>query len=118
MSENLGEPTLIAFKETVAALTGVTSEKLSPIDGSIIGITYHFPSGCNGLVGVRFKINGRAKFPYDDMIYLDNATPIYDFPRGGYLPVKRNDKLQVDIDNGDSLNPHTITVILVAVGKI
>ena len=87
------------------------------MNGFLTSLTFHFPSGCNALVGVRFKVDGRSYYPYKGALFLNDATPVYNFPEEFWLPVTKQQALQVDIDNGDTLNAHTISVIATVVGR-
>lgn len=104
----MGETTQIRFQETLATLTGDKFTKMCPYNAIITSICFHFPPGCSALVDVAVGHSERQCFPREDYIALDAATPV--FVTGE--PVMRDEELWCEVKNGDSVNAHTISVIL------
>lgn len=103
------ETRFVNFRYEVPVLTGVLLSEPSPLTGQIESITFHFPSGCNALVFVRFLLNHEPVWPLrGQYIALDDATPVYAVSEA----VKKGDPLEVEIQNGDEDYAHTISVIL------
>jgi len=104
----------INFRETVQPLTGIEVDKVCPLDGKIKSITMSFPPGCNNLVDVAFGHSGQKVCPSTEDIALDSANPTF---TGIDEPVKRDERLWVEILNGDDTYPHTISVLIIITGK-
>lgn len=97
----------INIRQTVAAATGIRVEEPIPYDCYIVQILRHWPPGCIALVDVAVGLNTRQLFPMDGFVALDSTTPIV---RDLQIRAKINDRLWVQINNTDAVNPHTITV--------
>ncbi|MQY58495.1 MAG: hypothetical protein GH144_02630 [Clostridia bacterium] len=105
----------INFREEVDPLTGLEVDKVCPITGTIKSVTMSWPPGCNNLVEVAFGHSGQKVCPSTEYIALDSATPTFD---GIEEPVEREERLWVEILNGDDTYPHTISVLVVITGKL
>ena len=107
----------VPFKYAATALTGVRLEETCAVSGYIIQVLFHYPDGCAALVNVAFGVEQNWVCPSTPSTYiaLNNATPIWSLPEG-VVKVKRGDKLWAIIDNGDSINPHTISVVATMMG--
>ncbi len=105
----------INFREQVAPLRGLEVDKVCPVSGTIKSVTMSFPPGCNNLVEVAFGHSGQKVCPSTEYIALDSATPTFD---GIEEPVEREERLWVEILNGDDTYPHTISVLVVITGKL
>jgi len=106
----------IPIRYEVPASTRVELGAQIPADGIIRTIWIHFPRGCWSLVHiqVRMKDGTRLVPEKEDFVALDNATiPFY--PNH---PVKKMDEVVVIIENRDSANPHTPSIILELVGGL
>jgi len=103
----------IKFDKTLAALEGVHMTERCPLNGKITSITISFAPGCNQFVDVAFGVEERHIIPESGYIALDDATPT--FPTSE--PVNMNDRLWVEVKNGDSANSHRITILATIVGK-
>jgi len=92
---------------TVASGKGVILSENSPLTGKVISIIIHFPGGCNSLVEIICYINQLQILPLQGFIALDDDTVTF--------PVKRavdgKDKLRVKIENKDTTNSHTPSII-------
>jgi len=104
----IGQTTQIKFQETLQPLTGDKFTKVCPFDAIISSICFHFPPGCNSLVDVSVGHGEKQCFPREGYIALDAATPV--FPTNER--VIRDEELWCEIRNGDSMNEHSISVIL------
>jgi len=98
----------------VAKLTGIVSRYVLKRDGWLKDGFIHFPGGCNALVDVRVVIGYKGgeevqvcpiEYQY---VALDDANYYFDVDRD----VRRDDYVQVVINNHDSTWTHTISVIL------
>lgn len=98
----------LRFQQAVPALVGMTLQDQVPMDGRITQITAHFPNGCNALVDVAVSWKNVQVLPVSGFIALNDTTT--QFPAD--TPVKQDDILTVQINNGDAANPHTITVVV------
>ncbi len=100
----------ISFRQEVQALQGLILSEHIPSDGHIFEVIIHWPSGCNALVDVKIS-HGTIPFcpsvPLDSFLALDDVTQSFRF----WERVRIEEKLFCEIQNGDSLNPHTISVI-------
>lgn len=103
-----GETYTIRFQETLAALTGDRFIQTAPWDCFNTSICFHFPSGCNGLVDVVAGHSDKQIYPRSGYIALNDATPVF----STYESIAYNEPIWVEIRNGDSMNSHTITVLL------
>jgi len=104
---------LINFRYTVPASKGVELEHEIKEAGYLADGFMHFPDGCNALVHVRVRLAIRGTIIQiapieDDYIALNDAT--INFRIDEKVEVK--DKILVEIINYDSVNPHTISVII------
>ena len=102
----------IRFDKTLAALEGVYMTERCPFNGRITSVTMSFRAGCNQLVEVAFGVEGRHIIPEASYIALEDATPT--FPTSE--PVEMNNRLWVEMKNGDSANAHRITVLVTIIG--
>lgn len=104
----------VSFDYTVQPLKGVELTERCPLTGKIKSVTMSFPPGCSGLVDVAFGHGSTNVCPYNGYIALDDASPTFtDIDE----PVKMNERLWCEMRNGDDIYPHTISVLVVIVGK-
>lgn len=105
----------VTFSETLPALQGITMEEPCPLTGEIIEVTMAFPDGCNGLVELQFGHGGLAVLPSkkEEFIALNNSTPTF---RNLRESVTKGEKLWAIFRNGDAVNPHKPSVIVVING--
>lgn len=116
-SFELGEDIrFVNFRYTVPANTLVLLRARSPLTGLITHTLFHFPPGCLALVDLRVDVNLVQVYPVIGWISLDDATPVFRFSRG--QPVKKRDYLDVYLQNRDTINTHTISVLLVLEGDV
>jgi len=111
----IGTSAVIPFQKTVATAYQDEQERLIPFNGIIGDVIMGFPAGCQQLVEVRLlylPTGGGKKYIIptieDTYIALDDFTVLF---RPGY-PVKAPGNLRVEWWNYDSLNPHTVPVIV------
>jgi len=102
----------ISFAYNLAALQGVMLEETAPFAGYIKQIGLHFPDGCNALVDVRVGHNVEQFCPREGYLALNDATPTYPFN----VEVSDGDSIWVEMRNGDTVNPHNITVTVILEG--
>ena len=102
----------IPFAYNLAALQGVTLEETAPFDGYIKEVTVHWPPGCNALVDVRVGHGTKQFCPREGFLALDDTTVTYPFD----IEVKMGDPIWAEMNNGDSGNPHNITVTVMVEG--
>jgi len=104
----------VNFQEKVQPLKGVVLSERCPLTGRIKSITMSWPPGCENLVDVAFGDAGGKVCPYNDYIALDDASPTYTDINE---PVKTDERLWCKIKNTDDTYPHTISVLVIIVGK-
>jgi len=98
----------IVFKHTLEPTQGLTEHKHIPMLKTVKTVTIHWPPGCNALVEVAVGYSqDKRLLPEEGYLALDNATPTWNVNK-----VTESDTLWVEIRNGDSVNPHTISVIV------
>ena len=102
----------VVLSQTLQPLQGLKLEEYAPIDGKIVSVIFHFPMGCNALVNLAFGHGSEQICPSEGFIALNGATPV--FPVSEL--VKKDDVLWAIMENGDSLNPHAVSVIATIVG--
>ncbi|GAG89953.1 unnamed protein product, partial [marine sediment metagenome] len=105
----------IDFRHIVPPLTGMRIIRTSSVNGIIRKILPSFPSGCSGLVFLRFGIERQGKgqvFPSPSETYLalDDWTPSMGFAMKEYI--EKGDTIWVDVLNRDFLYPHTPVVVI------
>lgn len=102
----------IAFSYNLAALEGVRLEEYAPFSGYIKQVSIHWPEGCNSLVQVKVGREGKQFCPREGYLALNDATPTYPFNEW----CNDHDTIWVEMRNGDSANPHNITVTVILEG--
>lgn len=100
----------IVLSESVAVLTESTYEIKCPYDGYITDVTFHWPSGCNGLVDVAFGYGSTQLTPRTGYIALSGTTQKWNIREKHF--VKTRELLWQKVRNTDAANAHTITVIV------
>lgn len=103
----------VSFELALSPLEGMEVHKYVPIDGTIVSVGFHFPDGCDALVGAQFGHGKSQLFPNDGLLALNDASPVYPANE----PVKFEDVLWVIAENGDGANPHTISVTATIIGE-
>jgi hypothetical protein len=98
----------VVFKQTVDSLQGIKEHRRIPMLKTVRTITIHWPPGCSALVDVAVGYSqDKRLLPEEGYLALDDTTPTW--------PVNKDtesDTLWVEIRNGDSTNPHTISIIV------
>ncbi|MFH1486484.1 MAG: hypothetical protein ABIH46_10460 [Chloroflexota bacterium] len=102
------------FSKTLDALEGWRQFKRITKDAVAKDVTIHWPSGCNALVSVKVYHGPKQFCPRQGSLALDDATPTY---RDLNERLTANEELWVEIQNGDSANPHSITVTVTIDGE-
>lgn len=103
----------IRFQQTLAALQGIRITEEVPINGDLTSVLFHFPPGCTALVDVAFGYSDRQIIPREGFIALDNATPVFPIMER----VSRGHLIWCVMQNGDAVNPHTISVVVTIIGE-
>jgi hypothetical protein len=102
------------FRQQIAAATDVTLSMRCPLNGVITQVNPHFPSGCNALVGIKFGTDRHGQcFPDTGFLALDNASPVF----AVNITVEYDERLWMEVQNGDAVNPHTPSLTLTIVGR-
>lgn len=101
------EVTQIRIQQNLAALAGGRFAERCPWKAQMTSICFHFPPGCVGVVDVAAGHGNKQAFPQEGFIALDDATPV--FPVVENVPAGA--LLWAEIQNGDAINAHQITVI-------
>ena len=97
----------IPLSYAVPAATETTITDKSPVTGTVLSITVHFPDGCNALVSIVCYVKASQVLPVNNTIALNNATTDFDVNR----PVSQGDDLKDVISNRYSANPHTPSIV-------
>ena len=114
----LDQVRFVNFRYTVPASTRVVLETDAPSTGYITHATFHFPPGCLSLVSVRVLLEREPVWPVGETyVALDDATPTYAFIYPGQK-VKKYDYLTCELVNNDTVNSHTVSVILILQGSL
>lgn len=96
------------FKHTLAALAGVIEHKHIPMLKTVKTVTIHWPPGCSAVVDVAVGYSqDKRLLPEEGYLALDDTTPTWAVNKE-----IAGDTLWVEIRNGDSLNSHTISVVI------
>ena len=113
--ESLGKSEIIPFQKTVAVSRQEEQDRQIPFTGTVRDVIMAFPAGCHQLVEVRLVYlpkGGSYKYvvPTIDssFVALDDFTVMFS-PR---FLVKSPGNLRVEWWNYDSLNSHTVPVIV------
>lgn len=99
----------INFRDTVLPGQGLRITEFFQSEGKITQVMFHFPAGCNALVRVRLLKDMKPFYPLRDFLALNDATPVYYVEAGYYA----KEPLTFEVENGDSVNPHTVTCTVV-----
>lgn len=103
----------IRFRINLPPLIGVILRANIPLDGKITEICYHFPPGANQLVQAALRYGTIQVSPVQGFIALDAATPVFYVSQ----PCVGGEDLELELQNTDILNPHTISCIVTIVGE-
>jgi hypothetical protein len=96
------------FKHTVDPLQGITDHERIAMLKTVKTITIHWPDGCDALVDVAVGYSqDKRLLPEEGYLALNNATPTWSVNKE-----TDSDTLWVEIRNGDSVNSHTISVVV------
>ena len=106
---NKGRTEEIPFQQLLAPGAGLRLQQPMPFPGKIRKILRHWPNGCNALVDVAVGVGNKHILPDSGFVALNDATPVFD---NLSIDVNQGELLWVDLQNGDAVNPHTITVTI------
>ena len=104
-----GETLVVSGQDTLAPLTGNISVRNSPWDAICTTIAIYYPAGCNGAVDVAVGHGDKKFCPEEGYIALNDTTlvlPVHEI-------VAMNEQLWFEVRNGDPVNAHTISVVVV-----
>jgi hypothetical protein len=109
----------VNFRDTLLVAgtlgSGVRLTQRSPITGLVTHVLFHYPPGTMARVRIRVLHDQRPIWPlYNQWIALDSATPLWQFKEGE--PVQKDDRLEVEMENTDTVWTHEITVALTLEG--
>lgn len=97
----------IPFQQILLPGQAVRLAQPMPWPGTIKKILRHWPAGCNALVDVAVGAGNKRILPESGFVALNDATPVFD---NLSIPVSQAEPIWVELQNGDAINPHTITV--------
>ena len=103
----IGRTQEVPFQQILLPGQAVRLVAQSPYAGYVRKILRHWPAGCNALVDVAVGVGNKRVLPETGFMALNDATPVFD---NLSVPVKQGENIWVELQNGDALNPHTITV--------
>ena len=106
----------VNFRYTMPINSYVQLRARSPLTGLVTHLLIHYPAGCLSLVDIRVSVRAQQIYPNVGWVALDDATPLFRFSKG--QPIERRDALDVEIQNRDTINPHTVTIILTLEGSV
>lgn len=109
---------LVVLSAEVASLKDIVVEDSAPLDGELTQVLISYPDGTKGAVDVGVGYGeGEATWLIpsrrDTYLALNDVTPTFPLRE----PVKQGQRLWARMRNGDSANPHTITVAFSIAGK-
>lgn len=96
----------LPFTRTLAPLEGRVIADYAPFLGYIKRVLIDWPEGCDHLVDVRVGHGTQQFCPKEGYLALNRATPSWEFNE----LMEDHEEIWVDMNNGDGLNPHHITV--------
>jgi hypothetical protein len=106
----------INYRITTTSLSTSRTQRYVPEKGKLISAQLHFPPGCNQLVEVIVRHGTVQILPTpvkggtgSTGIALDSATRPFSL---NFIPVEKNDLIEVFIINHDNTNSHTISVVI------
>ena len=102
----------VRFRVLLPPLIGIILRASVPLNGKITEICYHFAPGANQLVMAALRYGTVQISPVEGFISLDNATPIFYVNQ----PCVTGGDLELELQNTDIVNPHTISCIVTIVG--
>ncbi len=102
----------VRFRVLLPPLIGIVLRSSVPLNGKIREILYHFAPGANQLVLAALRYGTIQISPVEGFISLDDATPIFNVNQ----PCVTGGDLELELQNTDILNPHTISCIVTIVG--
>jgi len=108
-AEELTKELQISFRETVPPGQGILVEDYFAFAGKIIHVMMSFPPGCNNLVLARLLKDRSPFYPKAGFLALDNTSPVYPT----YIDYYEREPLGFEVQNQDSVNPHTISCTVV-----
>ncbi|MDD5547101.1 MAG: hypothetical protein PHO67_08125 [Candidatus Omnitrophica bacterium] len=103
----MGRTQEVPFQQILVPGQALRLSVQSPYPGKVRKILRHWPAGCNALVDVAVGIGNKRILPETGFVALNDATPVFDNLN---IPVAQEENIWVDMQNGDAINPHTITV--------
>ena len=109
---NVDETRQVRFRILVPPLIGIVLRAPVPLNGKITEICYHFAPGANQLVLAALRYGTVQISPVEGFISLDNATPVFYVNQ----PCVGREDLELELQNTDIINPHTISCIVTMVG--
>jgi len=116
--ESIGTSAVISFQKEVATAYQDEQDRQVPFDGIVKYVIMGFPAGCQQLLEVNlayYPSTGSRKLIIptieNSFIALDDFSVLFE-PR---FPIKRPGNLRVEWWNYDSLNTHTVPVVVTVV---
>lgn len=104
----------VNFRETIPPATGQVLSAVSPLTGEVIDAVAFWPDGCNQLVLIRGGVHQVQSFPVTGYVALNNTSQSFPI----YKEVVRGDRIWIEIQNQDAVNPHTPSIIFTVKGVL
>ena len=102
----------LELRQTVAPGMGVILAAFAPVTGKITAITRHWPPGCGSPAGclmlIAIHLGGMQMLPQVGFAAMDSATPTVPMNQ----PVRSGQRIWVELQNLDAVNPHTVSVLI------
>ncbi|GAH94736.1 unnamed protein product [marine sediment metagenome] len=103
----------IVFEQTLAPLQGVRLENVVPLDGRIVSVGFHWPKGCNALVGMAVGHGYKQFMPTSGYLSLNDASPVYPTNE----EAKREETVWCNLENHDGREQHNVSATVTIVGE-
>lgn len=98
----------IPFVRTLDPLKGATLYEYAPFAGKIKSVLIDWPEGCDHLVDVKVGHGVKQFLPKEGYLALNRTTASWTFNDW----IQDHEEIWVDMNNGDGVNTHHITVVV------
>jgi len=103
----------MVFERALGPLQGARLEDVIPLDGKIVSVGFHWPSGCNALVGMAVGHGYKQFMPISGFLSLNDASPVYPTIE----EAKRDETAWCIMENHDARETHNVSVTVTIVGE-
>jgi len=103
----------IVFEKPLGPLQGARLEDVISLDGKILSVGFHWPLGCNALVGMAVGHSSKQFMPIVGFLSLNDASPVYLTSE----EAKRDETVWCIMENHDGRETHNISATVTIVGE-